>query len=72
MTAGTVGKLLLGVGALLVLTGLALVAVERIGLGRVPGDVVWRRGNLTVYAPFGLMILLSIVLTIVLNLFFRR
>jgi hypothetical protein len=67
-----IGKLLIG-GAivLLVLGGLFLV-LGRLGLDRLPGDLVFKRGNFTVYFPIGLMILLSIVGTIVLNLFLRR
>jgi uncharacterized membrane protein YwzB len=67
-----VGKLLIG-GAivLLVLGGLFLV-LGRFGLDRLPGDLVFKRGNVTVYFPLGLMILISIVGTILLNLFFRR
>jgi uncharacterized membrane protein YwzB len=67
-----VGKLLIG-GAivLLVLGGLFLV-LGRFGLDRLPGDLIFKRGNVTVYFPLGLMILISIVGTILLNLFFRR
>ena len=56
---------------LLVLGGIFLL-LGRLGLDRLPGDLVFRRGNFTVYAPIGLMILVSIVLTILLNVFFRR
>ena len=56
---------------MLVLGGLFLL-LGRIGLDRLPGDLVFRRGNLTVYFPIGLMILLSIVGTIVLNVLLRR
>ena len=56
---------------LLVLGGLLLV-LGRFGLDRLPGDLVFRRGNLTVYFPIGLMILLSVVGTIVLNILLRR
>jgi hypothetical protein len=56
---------------LLVLGGLFLV-LGRFGLDRLPGDLVFKRGNVTVYFPLGLMILISIVGTILLNLFFRR
>ena len=67
-----IGKLLLaGALALLVLGGL-FVLLGRFGVERLPGDLVFRRGNLTVYLPIGLMILLSIVGTIVLNIVFRR
>jgi Protein of unknown function (DUF2905) len=67
-----IGKLLIG-GAivLLVLGGLFLV-LGRLGLDRLPGDLVFKRGNFTVYFPIGLMILISIVATILLNLFSRR
>ena len=66
------GRLLIG-GALglLVLGGLLLL-LGRLGLDRLPGDLVFRRGNLTVYFPIGLMILLSVVGTIVLNVILRR
>jgi hypothetical protein len=66
------GKLLLaGAGVLVVIGGLFLV-LGRFGIDRLPGDVVFRRGNAALYFPIGLMILLSIVGTIVLNLVFRR
>lgn len=60
-----------GAVVLLVLGGLFLL-LGRFGVERLPGDLVFRRGNLTLYFPIGLMILLSIVGTIVLNLVFRR
>ncbi len=56
---------------MLVLGGL-FVLLGRFGVERLPGDLVFKRGNLTVYFPIGLMILLSIVGTIVLNIIFRR
>jgi multisubunit Na+/H+ antiporter MnhG subunit len=66
------GRLLIaGAIVLLVLGGIFLL-LGRLGLDRLPGDLFIRRGNLTVYFPIGLMILLSIVGTILLNLFFRR
>jgi len=60
-----------GAVALLVLGG-ALFLLGRIGVDRLPGDLVFRRGNFTLYFPIGLMILLSVVGTIVLNIVFRR
>ncbi|CAN5821396.1 DUF2905 family protein [soil metagenome] len=56
---------------LLVLGGL-LIFLSRMGLDRLPGDLVFRRGGATFYFPIGLMILLSILGTILLNIFFRR
>jgi len=56
---------------LLVLGGLFLL-LGRLGVDRLPGDLVFRRGNATLYFPVGLMILLSVVGTIILNIVFRR
>jgi S-adenosylmethionine:tRNA ribosyltransferase-isomerase len=67
-----IGKLLVGVAVVLLVIGGVFLLLSRFGLDRLPGDLVFRRGNLTVYAPIGLMILLSVVLTIVLNVFLRR
>jgi multisubunit Na+/H+ antiporter MnhG subunit len=66
------GKLLIGGALVLLVLGVIFLLLGRFGLERLPGDFVFRRSNLTIYAPIGLMILVSIVLTILLNLFFRR
>lgn len=41
-------------------------------LGRMPGDIFWQKGNFTLYFPLATSILLSLILTILLNLLFRR
>ena len=66
------GKLLIGGAVVLLVLGGLFLLLGRFGLERLPGDLVFRRGNFTVYFPIGLMILLSIVATILLNFFFRR
>ncbi len=66
------GKLLIGGAVVLLVLGGLFFLLGRLGLDRLPGDLVFRRGGFTVYFPIGLMILLSVVGTIVLNLFFRR
>ena len=66
------GKLLIGAAVVLLVLGGLFVLLGRFGLDRLPGDLVFRRGNFTLYFPIGLMIILSVVGTIVLNLFFRR
>lgn len=67
-----IGRLLVGGAIVLLVLGGIFLLLGRFGLDRLPGDLVFRRGNLTVYFPIGLMILLSLVGTILLNLFFRR
>ena len=72
MSLEGIGKLLIGGAVVLVVLGGLFLLLGRFGLERLPGDFVFKRGNVTVYFPIGLMILVSIVATILLNLFFRR
>jgi hypothetical protein len=67
----TVAKVLLGAAALLALVGGGLLLASKLGIERLPGDIVIKRDGFTLYAPLGLMIVLSLVLTIVLNLISR-
>jgi hypothetical protein len=64
-----VGRMLLVFGVLLVVIGGALTLFGRLQL---PGDLTFRSGNVTVYVPLATSIILSIVATLVLNLFFRQ
>jgi hypothetical protein len=68
----SLGKGLLLIGLIFVVLGALLVLSARLGFARLPGDIVWRKGNFIFYAPIGLMILLSLLLTLALNLFGRR
>ncbi len=67
-----IGRLLIGGALVLLVLGGLFLLLGRFGLDRLPGDLVFKRGGITVYFPIGLMILLSIVGTIVLNIIFRR
>lgn len=68
----SIGKLLIGGALALLVGGGIFLLLGRFGFDRLPGDFVFRRGNFTVYFPIGLMIVLSIIGTIVLNIVFRR
>lgn len=63
---------MIGAAVVLIVLGGLFLLLGRLGIDRMPGDFVFRRGNATFYFPIGLMILLSVVGTIVLNLVFRR
>jgi Protein of unknown function (DUF2905) len=70
---GGLGRLLILAGLSLAALGVLLVFAGRIPfLGKLPGDIVVEGSNWTVYAPLATMLLLSLVLTLVLNLFLRR
>jgi hypothetical protein len=67
------GRLLIVGGLVLAGIGVVFLLLGRIpGLGRLPGDFVFQRDNVTIYIPLATMIILSLLLTLVLNLFFRR
>lgn len=68
----TVGKLLMGLAVILFVAGGVVWLLGRFGGGFLPGDIVFRRGNTTIVFPIVTMLIVSIVLTVVLNLFFRR
>ena len=67
------GRALLIAGAVLLALGLLLTLGGRVvpGVGRLPGDVVYRRGNFTFYFPIVTCILLSVVVTLLLRIFRR-
>ena len=68
-----VGKLLIVVGVIIVVIGLAFTLGPRIPfLGRLPGDIAINRGNAHFYFPIVTCLLLSVLATLILNLFFRR
>jgi len=66
-----IGKLLLGVAAIIALAGVVFLLLDKLGLGRLPGDIIIRRENLTVFFPIATMVVISIILTLLLN-FLRR
>ncbi|GAB6157334.1 hypothetical protein JCM39194_05340 [Desulfotomaculum varum] len=69
----SMAKLLLLSGLMLALLGgLLLLAGKLPGLGKLPGDIFIQKGNFTFYFPVVTSIVLSILLTFILNILFRR
>jgi len=65
------GRILIGIGVLLVIVGLVVLFAGRLGVGKLPGDIIVRRGNFTFYFPLVTSLLLSLLLTLFLWLFRR-
>ncbi|UCD63237.1 MAG: DUF2905 domain-containing protein [Candidatus Zixiibacteriota bacterium] len=66
------GKLLIIFGFLIVVVGILLLFADRIPfLGKLPGDLSFKSGNVRIYIPIVTCIILSIILTIIVNLFGR-
>ena len=64
-------RFLIFTGLILLVAGLLWPYVAKLGLGHLPGDIVFRRGNTTFYFPIVTSIILSMVLSAVLWLFGR-
>lgn len=68
-------------GRLLVFAGIALIAVGGLVLllgrlpglpfGKLPGDFVWERGSVKIYVPLATMVIVSVVLTLLVNVVLR-
>jgi len=66
------GRLLIVAGVLLAAVGVVLMVAGKVPfLGRLPGDIVYRKGGTTLYFPLVTCLLLSLVLSLVLSLFRR-
>ncbi len=71
MGLGSLGKLLMALGGLLLGVGLFFLLLSRLGLGKLPGDIVIQGESYVFYFPLATMLIISLILTLVLN-FFRR
>jgi hypothetical protein len=64
-----VAKLLIVIG--LAIAGVGLLVMMGVPIGRLPGDIAYRRGNTTVYIPLTTSILASVFLTLLFSLLRR-
>ena len=62
-------KLLIILGIVILVIGLLYPYIKKLGLGQLPGDIMFKSGNSTFFFPIVTCIILSIVLTIIFNLF---
>lgn len=71
-----IGRFLVAAGLVLAAIGLLMVIAPQVPgldrLGRLPGDLFIQRGTTTIFIPIVTSILISLALTIILNLFIRR
>ena len=66
------GRIVLLVGIVLVVIGGLAVAGVRLPFGRLPGDIAIEGERGGIYIPIVTMIVISVVLTLLANLFLRR
>jgi hypothetical protein len=67
-----VGRILLVAALVLAVFGVAFLLAGRGVIPRIPGDLSFGSRNFRIYIPIGTSIVLSVLLTVILNLFLRR
>ena len=67
-----IGRIVLVIGLVLVVVGGLAAFGVRLPFGRLPGDIVITGDRGGLFIPLGTMLLVSIVLTVLFNLFLRR
>jgi hypothetical protein len=65
-------KIIIIFGIIFILIGIIFYFSDKLPLFKLPGDIVIKRKNFTIYIPLVTMIVISIILTIILNLIFRK
>jgi hypothetical protein len=68
---GLVGRVLLAIGLLIAVAGLLMATGVRLPFGRLPGDISGSSGGVSWFIPLGSSLLISLLLTVVLNLVLR-
>jgi Protein of unknown function (DUF2905) len=63
---GAMARFLIVLGLAILLVGLLWPYLSRLGLGRLPGDIVIERENVTLHIPLATCLLLSLVLSLIL------
>ena len=66
-----ISRILIVAGVILLLAGLAWPLLARLGLGRLPGDIMVERGNFRFYFPLATSLVISVLLTLLFWLFRR-
>jgi hypothetical protein len=67
-----VGRFLIVAGTVIIIIGFVFVIADKIPLSRLPGDIQLGSGKFKVYIPLGTSILLSVIITLILNFFSKK
>ena len=62
-------KILIIIGIILLIIGLLYPYIKKLGIGQLPGDILFKTGNSTFFFPVMTCLIISIILTIIFNLF---
>ncbi len=69
---GEIGRWLIGAGVIICIVGVVFLVAGRVPwLGRLPGDIVIEREHFSMFIPITTMLIISLILTIVVNIIAR-
>lgn len=67
-----ISRTLIRLGIIFIIVGILIKLIPSFDFAPLPGDVIIKRNNFTFYFPITTMIVVSIILTILVNIFFRK
>jgi hypothetical protein len=62
-------KILIILGIIILIIGILYPYIKKLGFGQLPGDMIFKSGNSTFFFPIVTCIIISLILTIIINLF---
>ena len=62
-------KILILLGITILIIGLLYPYIKKLGFGQLPGDMIFKSGNSTFFFPIVTCVIISLILTIIINLF---
>ena len=62
-------KILIILGVIILIIGLLYPYIKKLEFGQLPGDMIFKSGNSTFFLPIVTCIIISLILTIIINLF---
>lgn len=67
----SLGRTLIVIGVILAISGLVIYFGDKLGLGKLPGDIIVKKGTFTLYFPIVTIILVGIIVSVICRLFKR-
>ncbi|WP_454781043.1 DUF2905 domain-containing protein [Legionella sp. WA2022007384] len=64
-------KILIIIGIILLIIGIFWPFITKLGLGKLPGDIIIHKGNFTFYFPITTCILISLIITLIFWFFYK-
>jgi hypothetical protein len=62
-------KILIGIGILLIVLGIAWPWIGKLPIGRLPGDIIINKPGLKIYFPITTMVIISIIISVLIWIF---